>query len=253
MSAHFLSGTVIQDINASSQDGQRAAACARQLLASDASADSAGRGSKSRPIVPVCMILTLVVHGMAGILVATSTGVPVEERKALPPKAMLQIFLPNAGSAAAERPAVSSVQPVLAAYSNGTSTTRRQHPREEVPSVSIAQPTGPYYFRMRELTEKPALVDDPVADLVVRIPGLPPQPVILRLLISDEGAVDRVVVEDSFLAEHIEREVTDAFAKVRFQPGKIGRIAVRSQMRIEARLETMEHRLPMTASAAAPG
>lgn len=106
---------------------------------------------------------------------------------------------------------------------------------------------------MSELTEKPALIDDPVANLVVRIPGLPPQPVILRLLISEEGEVDRIVVEDSFLAEGIEREVTDAFAKLRFQPGKIGRIAVRSQLRIEARLETMEHRLPAMAPAASPG
>jgi hypothetical protein len=199
------------------------------------------------------MILAVAVHGMAGILVATSNGVPVEERQPATPKPM-QIFLSSSGSTSTERPAGMSAQPMLAAPSNGGSMEKwRQRAKEEVHSIPIAQPTGPHYFRMSELTEKPALIDDPVADLVIRIPGLPPQPVILRLLISDEGEVDRVVVEDSFLAEDLERKVTDAFAKVRFQPGKIGRIAVRSQLRIEARLESMEHRLPVMAPAVSPG
>ncbi|HYD62821.1 MAG TPA: hypothetical protein VEC35_20880 [Noviherbaspirillum sp.] len=199
------------------------------------------------------MILAVAVHGMAGVLVATSNGVPVDARWPAAPKPM-QVFLSSPGSASAERPAAVSSQPILAAPSNdGSTEKRRQKAKDEVHSIPIAQPTGPYYFRMSELTEKPALIDDPVANLVVRIPGLPPQPVILRLLISEEGEVDRIVVEDSFLAEGIEREVTDAFAKLRFQPGKIGRIAVRSQLRIEARLETMEHRLPAMAPAASPG
>lgn len=120
----------------------------------------------------------------------------------------------------------------------------QQKAREKESAVVIAQPVGPYYFHMSELTQRPVLLHDAVADLVLRVPGLPPQPVILRLLISDDGKVDRVVVEDSYLAADVERYLTEAFAKVRFEPGRIGRIAVRSQLRLEARLESLEHRLP---------
>lgn len=110
--------------------------------------------------------------------------------------------------------------------------------------VPIVQPAGPHYFRLSELTRKPEVLQDTVADLIIRMPGLEPQPVILRLLISDEGLVDEVLIEDSFLAAEVEREIRKAFVKVRFEPGRIGRIAVRSQMRVEARLEAMERRLP---------
>lgn len=119
-----------------------------------------------------------------------------------------------------------------------------QRKKNEAPLVSIAQPTGPHYFRLSELTQKPEVLQDAVADLIIRMPGLEPQPVVLRLLISDEGQVDQVLVEDSFLAPEVETAIREAFAKVRFEPGRIGRIAVRSQMRVEARLETMERRLP---------
>lgn len=115
--------------------------------------------------------------------------------------------------------------------------------KQDKARISVTQPVGPHYFRMSELTQKPVLVSDVASNLILHVPGLPPQPVILRLLISDEGEVDRVVVEDSFLAADIERDVTEAFAKVRFEPGRIGRIAVRSQMRVEARLESMEYRV----------
>jgi hypothetical protein len=145
-----------------------------------------------------------------------------------------------------------NTQQGTAGLPDGVRSSRAEHTgpagriEEEAPVLAVAQPSGPYYFRMTELTQKPVLLHDAVAGLVLRVPGLPPQPVILRLLISDEGEIDRVVVEDSFLAGDIERYVTEAFSKVRFQPGKIGRIPVRSQLRVEARLESMEYRLPDT-------
>ena len=105
-------------------------------------------------------------------------------------------------------------------------------------AVTIIQPTGPYYFRQSELTQKPTVLHDALANLVLQVPGLPPHPVILRLLVNDEGGVDRVLVEDSYLAEGVERDVVEAFSKIRFEPGKIGRIAVRSQVRVEVRLES---------------
>ena len=108
---------------------------------------------------------------------------------------------------------------------------------EAAPAVEITTPTGPYYFRSRELTRRPILLGDDISRLVVELPGFPPLPVILRLLISEEGSVDRVMVEDSTLPEAVESRIIEAFANVRFLPGKIDDIAVRSQLRVEVRLE----------------
>lgn len=103
--------------------------------------------------------------------------------------------------------------------------------------LALTAPVGPYYFRSSELTRRPILLGDAISRLVVELPGFPPAPVILRLLISEEGVVDRVVVEDSFLPESIESQIVGAFANVRFLPGKIEDAAVRSQLKIEVRLE----------------
>lgn len=110
-------------------------------------------------------------------------------------------------------------------------------PNAAAPLVELTAPAGPYYFRPRELTRRPILLGDAISRLVIELPGFPPAPVILRLLISDEGMVDRVLVEDSYLPEEIESQIVETFANVRFVPGKIEDTAVRSQLRLEVRLE----------------
>ncbi|HEY0847553.1 MAG TPA: hypothetical protein VGE12_19470 [Noviherbaspirillum sp.] len=93
----------------------------------------------------------------------------------------------------------------------------------------------PYYFRSSQLTQKPLVLQDASADLILVLPELPDQVAILRLFISDHGIIDRVLVENSHLPESAERKLVAAFSKMTFQPGKIGRIAVRSQLRIEVK------------------
>ncbi|WP_420476294.1 hypothetical protein [Noviherbaspirillum sp. ST9] len=113
---------------------------------------------------------------------------------------------------------------------------------QEAQGLVVAQPAGPRYFRLSELTQHPSVKQDALTGLVLHHPGLPPQPVILRLLISDEGKVDRVLVENSFVGADVERQVNEALSRVMFEPGKIGRIAVRSQLRVQARLEPVVHK-----------
>lgn len=107
------------------------------------------------------------------------------------------------------------------------------------PLVEIAAPLGPYYFRASELSRRPVLLGDAISHLIIELPGFSPVPVILRLLISAEGSVDRVVVEDSYLSDAVEARIVEAFSGVRFLPGKIGDTAVRSQLKIEVRLENL--------------
>ncbi|OWW18674.1 hypothetical protein [Noviherbaspirillum denitrificans] len=106
--------------------------------------------------------------------------------------------------------------------------------------MTIATPAGPYYFRASELSRRPVLLGDAISRLVIEMPGFPPLPVILRLLISAEGDVDRVLVEDSYLPDAVVERIVDTFSTVRFLPGKIGDAAVRSQLKIEVRLENLQ-------------
>lgn len=104
--------------------------------------------------------------------------------------------------------------------------------------VPLLEPAEPRYFRLSELTQKPLVLQDVSSELQLDMPGVAPQPVILRLFINTEGEIDKVTVEDSHLPEQAERRVIDTFSTLRFQPGKIGRISVRSQLRIEVILVT---------------
>lgn len=98
----------------------------------------------------------------------------------------------------------------------------------------IAIPS-PRYYRGSELTRRPRVLDNLPEHF--SIDGVPSQNVILRLFINEEGGVDRVEAEQSFLPEAQGRELADAFTRLRFAPGEIGEDPVRSQMRIEVRLE----------------
>lgn len=108
-----------------------------------------------------------------------------------------------------------------------------------IPVIKIPEPN---YFRTSQVTQKPVVLRDVTQDLVLVLPELPEEVAILRLLINDHGSIDKVIVEDSRLPETAERRIVDAFAKLTFQPGKIGRIAVRTQVRIEIR--TTDFSLP---------
>jgi hypothetical protein len=106
----------------------------------------------------------------------------------------------------------------------------------------------PRYFKLSELTEKPLVVQDVPDDLLRDIPGVSAEPMVLRLFINELGRVDRVAVESSRLSEAEERRVIDAFQATRFEPGKVGRLPVKSQLRIEV-LFLMTMQVPATADA----
>lgn len=101
-------------------------------------------------------------------------------------------------------------------------------------------PSKPYYFSISELSVKPAVVIDLPEDLRLTIEGLPQQIAVLRIQISEYGDIDRVIVEDTLLAESVQNKVSDAFSKTRFLPGERNGVAVKSEMRIEVFLENAD-------------
>lgn len=94
----------------------------------------------------------------------------------------------------------------------------------------------PRYYLLRELSVRPTVLDDATTRLSFE--GVPAQIVILRLFINEEGGIDRIATEQSVLPEAHAQRLTEAFAQARFLPGQIDGAPVKSQMRVEVRLES---------------
>lgn len=103
------------------------------------------------------------------------------------------------------------------------------------PLIPLVQAPEQRYFLSRELSGRPRVREDVPSDF--GLAGVPAQTVILRLFINEVGDIDRVAVERSFLPEEQSQRLIEAFSKVRFHPGARDNVAVKSQMKIEVRLE----------------
>ncbi|EXI68729.1 MAG: hypothetical protein AW08_01041 [Candidatus Accumulibacter adjunctus] len=135
-----------------------------------------------------------------------------------------------ASPAPAERPPVAA-EPALAAVGE------RRLLAERPPYLAVALSAPPlaetWYFPRRELTLPPVLQDEPS----LRPPpgGSPARGgrVRLRVLIAADGAVDRVEVLGSGVPAAVSDAAQAAFAGLRFRPGEIEGVAVRSQAHFE--------------------
>lgn len=103
--------------------------------------------------------------------------------------------------------------------------------------LPLSKATFPYYFQITELSVKPRVAEDHTTSLALVVPGIEPQPVVLRLLISEYGDVDEVVIEESHFPDELVHRIVEAFTKVKFHPGKIDENAVKSQIKIEVTLQ----------------
>ena len=97
-------------------------------------------------------------------------------------------------------------------------------------------PFGTKYFRSSELTKRPR----PLRSVSLSYPVMEDSAnnqqngsVTLRIFIADTGDVDQVVVEASDLSMAFQDYAVQTFSQVRFSPGKIHDLPVRSQMRLE--------------------
>jgi hypothetical protein len=87
----------------------------------------------------------------------------------------------------------------------------------------------PHYFEADVTTKRPAAFMGLAYGRLLVVPGLSEQEVTLEVWISDEGNIDRVELESSLTPEQQQLLLAE-FAKVRFRPARIGRIAVHSRM-----------------------
>jgi len=111
-----------------------------------------------------------------------------------------------------------------------------------LPSLqAAATPDRPRYYLPSELDERPRVVGDVFPDQSMAVPDVPPQDLVVRLMINGEGRVDDVVIEqardDGPGAANVRDVVRRAFLQVVFAPGRLRGINVNSQMRIQVHLD----------------
>jgi len=105
------------------------------------------------------------------------------------------------------------------------------------PAASLLSLPEPRYFPMNELSERPILEKNIPPDKTIDLPDIPIQSGVVKLLINEQGSIDKVVFDGTSFPEEVKQFVTDSFSAVRFKPGKIGELAVKSQLSIEVTLE----------------
>lgn len=118
---------------------------------------------------------------------------------------------------------------------------RQSPPESPKTDLAFLRTVRPYYFSVKELTQKPLVSRDVPADFMLLVPGVPPQAATLQILISEYGDVDKVVVENSLLPDDAQKVVIDEFSKLKFNPGEINGAPVKSQLKIEVLLEDTAH------------
>ena len=87
-----------------------------------------------------------------------------------------------------------------------------------------------------QLTEIPRLLEEPALDLLLSILA---RPGVARLVLSidESGGVASVEIESATLPPAVAERAAAIFAKVRFSPGRIGNVAVKSRVRITVGVE----------------
>lgn len=180
--------------------------------------------------------MSLAAHLAVGAAVVAHAGRPMADREGMPSVMTVHLVSIDASGNAGGKPVLrTETRDKRKAAPQVTAADTADRPIAEQPLFPVPNAVEPRYFPARELTVRPRVTVDVPSD--IRIAGVPSQTVILRLFINESGDIDRVVTEQSFLPEALAGQITGAFARLKFQPGTIGDTPVKSQMKIEVRLD----------------
>ncbi|KRI01167.1 hypothetical protein [Curvibacter sp. PAE-UM] len=94
-----------------------------------------------------------------------------------------------------------------------------------------------HYFSPDELSVKPQLMSDAEVSGPTFIPDILPLPVLVQLLINEQGGVDRVILGENFLSDVARKYIVESFSGMKFSPGMLGARPVKSQLQIVVNLD----------------
>ncbi len=98
-------------------------------------------------------------------------------------------------------------------------------------------PDGLPYFLPHQVTAEASVAEGLSPGNVLVIPGMRYQPAVVRLRVGSAGQAEAVEFESDELNDEERRRVVEALLKLRFVPAKIGRIPVRSELRLEITID----------------
>lgn len=100
-----------------------------------------------------------------------------------------------------------------------------------------SDPNKIYYYPVKDLTQKPVLPEEMTPDLVL-VPNKDfPQPLIVSLLINERGEIDQLVFPPK-LPEAVQQQINTVFAQLKFVPGSIAGVLVKSRLDVQIMVET---------------
>jgi len=206
---------------------------------------------------PLALLLSVAVHLGTGLAFGRSTGEeagsPIQKEQAIIVASLstgadtaefdnpIQIDGKKADNKKNDEPESGTSKghaPISAASSADLRSTTAPVQDGKPALLPILPVTQSRYFLPNELMEKPSILRDIPPEKMAVLPDAPSQPMIVQLLISDQGDIDKVIIEDSELSGQVKQFVIDSFRNVKFRPGKLGGMPVRSQMRIEVSLKS---------------
>ena len=104
--------------------------------------------------------------------------------------------------------------------------------------IPIIQHDAAQYFQSGDLSERPLILNKALLDSTpLFLTDVPSQLAVLRFLINEHGNIDQVLVDDSRFSPRTERLIIETFSKLKFEAGKIGDLPVKSQLRIEIKVQ----------------
>ena len=201
--------------------------------------------SKCRPLHLSALLVSLALH-LFLILFLDSQIVQIRRSDSMPDHLMSIQTIPQQAANMASSAPSDIVDLRTPAIENQPPLPPPSEPQPNPPSriVEIVLPPAPYYFRPGELTAKPKVSTDIPMNLGATLPDGAVGSAIFRMQISEQGAVDQIIVVESSFSESEERMVIDAFQKMKFEPGKIDDKSVKSELKIEITTETILPILP---------
>ena len=96
---------------------------------------------------------------------------------------------------------------------------------------------GDGYLPASRLTEPPQVIRD--IDPEWRLPGIQLPVLVGMLLINEYGDVDRVLLDEQTLSPMLVEDIQSRFLAMRFSPGRLQGISVKTALRIEIRLDEL--------------
>jgi protein TonB len=195
--------------------------------------------------VTAALVASVFLHAAAALaLLAAPPGSPTGQGSGSARPLQARIVGPAAPEPAPAHPSSPAPREARAAAPPEMAASRGPAGPPRAPAEERAQPFGlrpdAIHYLPAELDVRPRLRSpvDPTPP-----PVAPPDGgyVVLQLLISETGEVERVVVAIADPVGFFEKAATDAFAGARFTPGRRGGVAVKSQTWIELKF----HPLPL--------